>query len=91
MLNFIDRDKAFSKLSVRALGRIKYCAVIFSVLYVIGLPFIYHVADREDAPGLMVIGLAMSFAPLVIAVFPAVLERLLQSAIAIKKENDLTV
>ncbi len=91
LLHYIDKNKAFSGLSVMALRRIKYCAVLFSVLYAAILPFIYRVADMADAPGLMVIGLVMSFAPLVIAVFAAVLERLLESAVDMKKENDLTV
>jgi len=91
LLNYIDKEKAFSKLSVNALSIIKYCALIFSILYIVSLPIIYYVADQDDAPGLMVIGIIMSFAPLVIAVFAAVLQQLLQSAIDIKRENDLTV
>lgn len=91
LLGYIDRNKAFSKKSVVALRQIKYCAAAFSALYVPVLPLVYHVADKEDAPGIMVIGLVMCFAPFVIAAFAAVLERLLQSALAIKSENDLTV
>jgi hypothetical protein len=91
LLGYVDNNKPFSKKSVRALRNIKYCGFVFSVLYVICLPVVYFVADNADAPGVMVIGLVMSFAPLVIAVFAAVLERLLQSAIDIKSENDLTV
>ena len=54
-------------------------------------PFFYIAAKSEDAPGIMVIGLVMVFAPMVIAVFAAVLQRLLQNAIVIKSENELTV
>ncbi|MBU0905405.1 MAG: DUF2975 domain-containing protein, partial [Firmicutes bacterium] len=43
------------------------------------------------APGLGLVGMVMIFAPLVIAVFAAVLQRLLQEAIEIKSENDLMV
>lgn len=91
LLKYVDKNKAFSKRSVTALRNIKYAAAIFSALYVLSLPFVYHVADMEDAPGVMVIGLVMCFAPFVIAAFAAVLERLLQSALKIKSENDLTV
>lgn len=91
LLRYVDINKAFSTRSVLALKKIKYCAVAFGVLYILTLPFIYQVAQLLDAPGLMSIGIAMCFAPQVIAVFAAVLERLLQSAIEIKKENDLTV
>ncbi len=48
-------------------------------------------AERDDAPGIIIIGMIMIFASLVIAVFAAVLQRLLKDAIDIKSENDLTV
>jgi Protein of unknown function (DUF2975) len=91
LLNYIDASKAFSDLSVRALKKIKYCALIISILYVFGLPMFYLLAERDDAPGLIVIGLVMIFAALVIAVFAAVLETLLAEAIEMKSEYDLTV
>lgn len=56
-----------------------------------GLPFFYIVAKLEDAPGIMLIGLGIIFASTIIAVFAAVLQRLLQEAIDIKSENDLTI
>lgn len=91
LLSYIDKNQAFSELSVRALKKIKNCAIIISFLYVIALPFVYILAEVDDAPGLIIVGMAMIFAPMVIAVFAAVLQRLLQEAINIKSENDLTV
>ena len=91
LLNFIDNNKAFSNLSVNALKNIKYSAVIISILYVICMPVVYLVAKETDAPGFILIGLAITFAPVIIATFAAILQRLLQDAIAIKSENDLTV
>lgn len=91
LLNYVDKNKAFSKLSVKALRNIKYCGVVIGGIYIAGLPVIYHMAQEEDAPGLMLIGLIIAGAAISVAVFAAVLERLLQSAIALKKENDLTV
>jgi len=91
LLTYIDKSKAFSELSVRALQVIKYCAVTFSGLYAIGLPLFYLLAEKDDAPGIIVIALILIFAAIVIAVFAAVLQRLLQEAIDIKSENDLTV
>lgn len=91
LLNYVDRNEALSDLSVTALKYIKYCSVVFGLLYAAILPFIYLFADLVDAPGVMIIGFIMAFAPLVIAVFAAVLQKLLQSAIDIKNENDLTV
>lgn len=91
LLRYIDRSQAFSQLSIQALKNIKYCAVAVSALYTFMLPFIYLLADRDDAPGLALMGIICTFAALVIAVFAAVLQRLLQEAIDIKSENDLTV
>jgi hypothetical protein len=91
LLGFIDKNTAFSKASVAALGVIKYCAIIIGVIYVANLPWIYHLSQQTDAPGLMVIGLILTGGPLVVAVFAAVLQKLLRNAIRLKSENDLTV
>ncbi|HWJ76503.1 MAG TPA: DUF2975 domain-containing protein [Niallia sp.] len=91
LLSYIDKDLAFSELSVRALKKIKGCAISISAIFVIGMPLFYLVAERDDAPGIILIGLLLIFASMVIAVFAAVLQRLLQEAINIKSENDLTV
>ncbi|MGG3575161.1 DUF2975 domain-containing protein [Bacillus gobiensis] len=91
LLSYIDKNKAFSIISVRALKKIKYCAITISTLYVVIMPFVYLVAEKDDAPGLIIIGMVSIFAAMVIAVFAAVLQRLLQEAIDIKSENDLIV
>ncbi|KAA0749190.1 DUF2975 domain-containing protein [Bacillus sp. AY1-10] len=91
LLNYIGKNNAFSELSVKALKNIKYSALAISVLYVLGMPLFYLVAERDDAPGIIVIGMIIIFASMVIAVFAAVLQRLLKDAIDIKSENDLTV
>ncbi len=65
--------------------------MIITGLYVVMMPFVYLVAELDDAPGLIVIGMVIAFASVVIAVFAAVLQRLLQEAIDIKSENDLVV
>ncbi|MFP7298331.1 DUF2975 domain-containing protein [Neobacillus niacini] len=91
LLSYIDKNQAFSELSVKALKNIKICAITISAVYVVILPFVFLVADLDDAPGLIIIGMVPVFASMVIAVFAAVLQRLLQEAIDIKSENDLTV
>jgi hypothetical protein len=91
LLNYIDKNKAFSDLSVSALKNIKHCAITISILYVISLPFLYVIGDKDDAPGIIVIGMVLVFAPIVIATFAAVLQKLLQKAIDIKAYNDLTI
>lgn len=91
LLSYIDRNEAFSELSVRALRNIKFDAIVISVLYAASVPFLISLADYDDAPGIIVIGVVVIFASMVIAVFAAVLQSLLKSALDIKSENDLTI
>jgi len=91
LLSYIDRNIAFSELSVIALKNIKYCATIISILFVVEMPFFYFLAEKDDAPGIILIGMAFIFASFVFAVFAAVLQKLFKNAIDIKAENDLTV
>lgn len=91
LLSYIDSNKAFSELSIKAIKIIKYCSITFCSLYAVGMPLFYLIAEADDAPGIILIGLAIIFASFVVAVFAAVLQKLLQNAIEIKSENDLTV
>ncbi|USB33917.1 DUF2975 domain-containing protein [Paenibacillus sp. YPG26] len=91
LLGYIDKNTAFSELSVAALKTIKLCAITISLLHAACLPFLFLIADLDDAPGLILFGMVVPAASMVIAVFAAVLQRLLQNAIDIKSENDLTV
>jgi len=91
LLGYIDRNVAFSELSVRALKNIKDCALAACAVLSVNLVFFYRFAEKEDAPGLIVLGMASVFASLVIALFAAVLQMLFKEAIDIKAENELTV
>ena len=91
LLNYIDRNNAFLEISVKALNKIKYCVISISALYAVMMPFTFFVADKDDAPGLILFGMIPIFASMVIAIFAAVLQKLLNNAILIKSENDLTI
>ncbi len=91
LLAVIGRNNAFSQHSVKALDVIKYCAMTISILYAAGMPYVFIVAERDDAPGVILIGLIITAASAVVATFAAVLQKLLTSAITIKSENELTV
>lgn len=71
--------------------KIKYSAIAISALHVLVLPLYYVFAQYDDAPGVIFVGLVVPFASMVITVFAAVLQKLLQEAIQIKSEHDLTV
>lgn len=91
LLGYIDQDEVFSLETVRALRHIKYSAVIITAVYAMTLPFFYWFAERDDAPGFLLIGLVFVFASFVVAVFAELLQKLLRRAIDMKQENDLTV
>ncbi len=92
VLSYIDKNQTFSDLSVRVMRNIKYCWTIIGILYMGGIvPSLYPIADADDAPGLLLFGFAFACIPFVIAIFAEVLERLLQNALDIKSENELTV
>jgi hypothetical protein len=91
ILMYIDKKKAFSELSIKALKIIKVCACVISGIYFLSLPMFMEIAQSEDAPGVMIIGLCAVGAPLVIAVLSAVLQKLVQSAMDLQSENELTV
>jgi len=92
LLNLIDTDCAFSELSVKALKIITRSALLeFIICTLGGLPFFYALAEKDDAPGLIIIGMGIAGVAFIIFVFASVLNRLLQKAIEIKSENDLTI
>ena len=91
LLGYIDKNKAFSVAAVKSLKNIKYAALIFGALYIVVMPFIYWAAQYDDAPGVIVMGLALAGGAFVVATSAAVGQKLSQSAVDIKSENDLTV
>jgi hypothetical protein len=91
LLDNIDKNRAFSAKSVRALQNIRNCGFIISGLFALGTPYIFYAADQDDAPGVLLLALVIVFTAFVIAVFAAVLQKLIQNALDLKTENDLTV
>ena len=90
LLGYVRRNEIFSERSVRALRIIKYCALVIigfvavSVIFMVG-------GDRDDRPGGTFMRLLITFPSIVVATAAAVFERILQNAVDIKSENDLTV
>lgn len=95
LLDYIDGNKAFSDLSVRALRNIKICAIVFSIMIIVGAITVIILArsadPREDVTPVVTIGFIFTFVSSVIATFTAVLQRLFKDAIHMKTENELTV
>lgn len=91
ILALIEKNQAFSHHARIAIQQIKFSALGIALIYSSTLPLFYFVADHEDAPGILVIGLVLVFAALVVAAFAGVLQRLVSNALEIKSEMDLTV
>src|SRR6185369_16129973 len=91
LLGYIDGNKVFSQLSVNAVRNIKYCAITISGFIVLGILYIRLFVRGDDPAGVTALGIFTTFASIVIATAAAVFQRLLQNAIDIKSENDLTV
>lgn len=91
LLTLIDKNNAFSEDSVNCLRYIKYCGAGISILYIAAYPLIFMVADKDDAPGMILMWGGICMAPAVIAVFAVLLQKLLKNAIDVKSENDLTI
>ena len=92
MLGYTRRNEVFSEPAVRAMRIIKYCAVI-TALFIVGAEayiFIF-VRGTDDVAGGVMMGVFIIFVSAVIATAAAVFERVLQNAVDIKSENDLTV
>lgn len=92
LLGYIGQNKAFSSNSVKTLKGIKYCAFVLSILIALAGLYIRLFHDKEDDPaGFLTICIATTFVSTVVATAAAIFEKLLQNAIDMQSENDLTI
>ncbi|MFC4874865.1 DUF2975 domain-containing protein [Negadavirga shengliensis] len=92
LLGYIGQNKVFSSDAVGTLRSIKYCAIVLSILIVAAGLYIRISHDKEDDPaGFLAICIVTTFVAIVIATAAAVFEKILQNAIDMKSENDLTI
>jgi len=92
MLGYTRRDEIFSERSVRALRIIKYCAITTAIFILGAEAYIFiFVRGTDDVAGGVMMGAFIIFISAVIGTAAAVFERILQNAVDIKSENDLTV
>ena len=91
LLNNIDNNLSLTNSSVNSLRIIKVCSFLISLMYLIGSPFIFNVAQRDDAPGVVLINIILIMGPFSVGVFTYILQKLLINAIGYKSENELTI
>lgn len=92
LLGYIRTNKVFSPESVKALRTMRFCAI--ALVTMVGAAVAYlmiFIRGKDDIAGGVAIGLALMTVFVVLAAAASVFERLLQNAVDLKSENDLTV
>lgn len=90
VLGYARQNKVFSQAAVKSLRTIKHCASAMIGSVVGGFIFIM-LNDSDDRAGGVFMSILITFGSIVVATAAAVFERILQNAVDIKSENDLTV
>ncbi|SRR5258706_4434812 len=91
LLNFIDAKRAFSQGAVNTLKNMKFASLSLIGFIVLAEIYIRFFAHGDDPAGPTMLGIIVTFAVIVIATACAVFQKLLQNAVDMKSENDLTV
>lgn len=90
VLRYIGENNVFAPATVKALRMIKQCAITLIGFVAVGEIFIVlHTSD--DRAGGVFIGILITLSSTVVATAAAIVEQILQNAVDIKSENDLTV
>jgi len=90
VLGYAGQNKVFSQAAVKSLRTIKFCAIAIIGFVAVGEIFIMlHKSD--DRAGGVFMGILITFGSIVVATAAAMFERVLQNAVDMKSENDLTV
>lgn len=92
LLGYIRQNKVFSPPAVGSLKGIKYSAMTLSALIVLAGVYISLTHHKDDDPaGFIALCIITTFVCIVVATAAAIFEKILQNAIDIKSENDLTI
>ena len=90
VLGYAGQNKVFSQAAVKSLRTIRFCAIAIIGFVVVGEIFIM-LGNSDDRAGGVFMGILITSGSIVIATAAAMFERVLQNAVDIKSENDLTV
>jgi hypothetical protein len=90
VLGYAGQNKVFSPAAVKAMRTIKYCAIAIVILVWVG-EFVFMLPFSDDRPPAIVMGLLVTFGSIVVGAAAAMAERVLQHAVDLQSENDLTV
>jgi hypothetical protein len=90
VLGYAGQNKVFSQAAVNAMRTIKYCALAIIGFVAVSVIFMIF-GDRDDRPAGVFMRILITFPSIVVATAAAMFERILQNAVDMKSENDLTV
>ena len=92
LLSYIGQNKLFSSDSIRTIRSIKYCAIIVGISIVLAGLYIRIFHSKDDDPaGFLAMCIVTTFISIAVATAVAVFEKILQNAVDMKSENDLTI
>jgi len=91
VLRYAAQNSVFSRPAAKALRTIKYCAIAIIGFVAVEELFIMLTHGGDDPAGGVFVGVLITFGSIVVATAAALFERILQNALDIKTENDLTV
>ena len=89
VLGYAGQNKVFSQEAVKALRTIKFCAIVIVGFVAVGEIFIM-LGDSDDRAGGVFMGILITFASIVVATAAGMFERILQSAVDMRSENELS-
>src|SRR5687767_367092 len=90
VLGYAGQNTLFSHEAVKAVRTIKYCAIAIIGFVAVSVVFMIF-AEDDDRPAGLFMRILITFPSIVVATAAAMFERVLQNAVDIKSENDLTV
>jgi hypothetical protein len=91
ILGYVGQNNAFTPAAVRAFRKIKYCAMAIICFVVAEEIFIMLTHGNDDATGAFVMGMGITFGSIIVATAAAVFENIVQKAVDLQSESDLTV
>lgn len=91
LIGYAGQGNVSSPRAVRALRNIRYCALAIIGFVAAEEAFIALNHGNDDAAGGIMMGVFIAFGSLVAAAAAAMFEQVLQKAVDMKSENDLTV
>jgi Protein of unknown function (DUF2975) len=90
VLGYVRQNKTFSQATVKALRTIKFCAIAIIGFVAVSVIFMIF-GDRDDRPAGVFMRILITFPSIVVATAAAMFEGILQNAVDVKSENNLSV